>query len=199
MTLSRLPTRCAHCKAKFSEEERGQRIHAACIDAFVAALKAKKELKAQRERRAKIKVEKALDRRKRESLKRIPDLIREAQQVFNKLIRARDAKEPCISCGTPPPDMSGLHAGRDAGHYRSTGSASHLRFHPDNCHAQCVRCNQWGAGRAVDYRLGLCRRIGVERVEALESSNAPHKWERDELIAIKALYVQKLKQLKGAT
>lgn len=197
MTLSRLPTRCKHCKVKFTAEERGKRLHNECIEPWTAAFQEKQKRKEDAERKAKLKVERAVDRRKREEQKRIPDLIREAQQVFNKWIRARDEKEPCISCGAPPPDLSGLHAGRDAGHYRSTGSASHLRFHPDNCHAQCVRCNQWGAGRAVDYRVGLCRRIGVERVEALEASNEPHKWQRDELNAIKAGFVQRLKQLKG--
>jgi hypothetical protein len=196
--LTRLPTRCKQCREKFSEEDRAQhrRIHPACIPAYADAQEAKAQRKAEKQARMAAKVERAIDRQKREKQKRIPDLIKEAQTVFNRWIRTRDEKEPCISCGAPPPDLSGLHAGRDAGHYRSTGSASHLRFHPDNCHAQCVRCNQWGAGRAVDYRLGLCRRIGVERVEALETINAPHKWDRDELIAIKATYVQKLKELR---
>ena len=145
------------------------------------------------------KAEAVQTRERKAALKRIPDLIKEAQVVFNRWIRARDHDQPCISCGAPPPDLSQLHAGRDAGHYRSTGSASHLRFHEDNCHAQCVRCNQFGAGRAVDYRIGLVVRIGVGRVEALESMNAPHKWQRDELIAIKATYIQKIKDLKRET
>lgn len=112
-------------------------------------------------------------------------------------MRARDAAQPCISCGAPPPDLSGLHAGRDAGHYRSTGSASHLRFHPDNCHAQCVHCNQWGAGMAVDYRIRLLVRIGLSRVEALESDNQPHKWTHDELRSIRDHYRAALKELRA--
>jgi len=40
-------------------------------------------------------------------------------------------------------------------------------------------------------------RIGLSRVESLEASNTPHKWERDELIAIRALYVGKLKELRS--
>lgn len=191
MTFRR--TRCPHCKGKL---EPGQRIHASCIDGYAEAEAAKAERKKAKELRAKQRVERAEDRKRRQALKRIPELIRDAQQVFNKWIRTRDEKEPCISCGAPPPDLSRLHGGRDAGHYRSTGSASHLRFHEDNCHAQCVKCNQWGAGRAVDYRIGLVARIGIGRVEALESSNEPHKWAREELIAIKATYVQKLKELK---
>lgn len=191
MTFRR--TRCPHCRGKL---EPGQRIHPLCIDGYAEAEAAKAERKKAKELRALQRVERAADRKKRQELKRIPDLIREAQQAFNKWVRARDEKTPCISCGAPPPDLSRLHGGRDAGHYRSTGSASHLRFHEDNCHGQCVKCNQWGAGRAVDYRIGLVARIGVGRVEALESSNEPHKWTREELIAIKALYVGKLKALK---
>jgi len=176
---------CAHCQTPFTPQRMGQRVCGPlCASRYVKAAK-KAEAVQTRERKA--------------ALKRIPDLIREAQVVFNRWIRARDHDQPCISCGTPPPDLSQLHAGRDAGHYRSTGSASHLRFHEDNCHAQCVRCNQFGAGRAVDYRIGLVGRIGVGRVEALESMNVPHKWQRDELLAIRATYTEKLKQLKKET
>lgn len=129
-----------------------------------------------------------------EAIKTIPALKKEAQAAFNRWIRQRDAAQPCISCGAPPPDLSGLHAGRDAGHYRSTGSADHLRFNEDNCHAQCVKCNQWGAGMAVDYRIGLVARIGLERVEALESDNRSLKWSHDGLRYLRAHYRALLRQ-----
>lgn len=135
-------------------------------------------------------------RQRKEAIKTIPVLIRESQTVFNAWVRARDEKQPCISCGKPPGDQTELHAGRDAGHYRSTGSAAHLRFHEDNCHAQCVKCNQWKAGNAVDYRIGLIARIGQARVEALESENTPVKWTRELLIELKATYRRKLRELK---
>lgn len=140
--------------------------------------------------------ERAQTRQRKEAIKTIPVLIREAQTAFNAWVRARDEKQPCISCGKPPGDMTELHAGRDAGHYRSTGSAAHLRFHEDNCHAQCVKCNQWKAGNAVDYRIGLIARIGLARVEALESDNTPAKWTREYLIELKATYRRKLRDLK---
>lgn len=152
---------------------------------------------ALRKVRADKKAEREDIRRRKEAIKRIPDLIREAQTAFNAWVRARDEKQPCISCGKPPGDMTELHAGRDAGHYRSTGSAPHLRYHEDNCHAQCVKCNQWKSGNAVDYRIGLVARIGQARVEALESANAVHKWTRDELIEIRDTYRRKLRELKA--
>lgn len=134
-------------------------------------------------------------RARKEALKRIPDYIKEAQVAFNAFIRERDRNRSCICCQRPlgEGDVGGAY---DCGHYRSTGSASHLRFDERNAHAQRKQCNRWGAGRAVDYRVGLVARLGREAVEALESDNAPHKWTREELIAIRDLYRAKLKQLK---
>ena len=197
MTLSRLPTRCKHCREKFSEEDRAlhRRIHPACIPAYADAQEAKAKRKAEKQARMAAKVERALDRQKREQFKTIADLIADAQRCFNAFIRERDrqAGHSCISSGRAL-DWSGNAV--DAGHYRSTGAASHLRFNEDNCHAQSKHDNQYKAGNVVDYRINLIRRIGLERVEALEASNAPKKWGRGELIAIKATYVQKLKDLK---
>jgi hypothetical protein len=140
------------------------------------------------------KAEIATTRARKQSLKTIPQLIKEAQISFNAYVRARDEAQPCICCGRFP--MSNAWHSWDCGHYRSTGSASHLRFHEDNAHRQLVVCNRHGAGRAVDYRIGLASRIGLERLEALEANNTPHKWTRDELIAIKQTYVRKLRELK---
>jgi len=144
--------------------------------------------------RAAKKEEREHDKARADKLKRIPDLIKEAQIEFNKFIRLRDqlAGHACISSWRPL-DWSGN--GVDAGHYRSTGAASHLRFTEDNCHAQSKHDNQYLSGNAVDYRIGLIARIGLERVEALEADNHTHKWAADELRAIKALYRQKLKDL----
>jgi len=189
-------TRCPQCKTRLAP---GQRIHPECISDYATAQAEKAQRAQAKKARAAAKVERASIRARKEAIKTIPVLIKEAQVAFNAWVRARDAAQPCISCDAPPPDMSTLHAGRDAGHYRSTGSASHLRFHPDNCHAQCVKCNQWGAGMAVDYRIRLLQRIGPSRVEALESDNTPHKWTREELIAIRDTYRAKLKELKGRT
>lgn len=191
MTFRR--TRCPHCKGKLDP---GQRIHAECIDGYAEAQAAKAERAAAKKARAEAKVERAQIRTRKEAIKTIPQLIAEAQREFNSWIRARDKDKPCISCNAPPPDLSGLHAGRDAGHYRSVGSASHLRFHEDNVHGQCVECNQWKAGNAVDYRIGLVKRIGINRVDALESNNESRKWTHDELRAIRDTYRKKLKEMK---
>lgn len=145
------------------------------------------------------KAERQQTKQRRQDLKRLPDLIREAQTAFNAFIRERDRDQPCICCGRMADDKDLLTGSRwDAGHYRSTGSASHLRFNEANCHRQLVVCNRHGAGRAVDYRIGLVKRIGLEAVEALESNNTARKWEREELVAIKAMYVRRLKALRAS-
>ena len=134
------------------------------------------------------------DRARKERLKTRRDWEKEAQAAFNAFIRARDKDMPCICCGLPlsAGDVGGAY---DCGHYRSVGSAPHLRFHEDNAHAQRKQCNRWGAGRAVDYRLGLIARIGLARVEALEADQEPRKYTADELRAIRDLYRAKLREL----
>ena len=185
-------TRCPHCKGKLDP---GQRIHPQCISGFAEAEGAKAERKRQKQVRAAAKVEKAETRRRKEAIKTIPQLTNAAQQAFNAYIRARDqaAGHDCISSGRPL-DWSGN--GVDAGHYRSTGAAPHLRFNEDNCHAQSKHDNQFLAGNAIDYRIGLIGRIGLARVEALEADNQPRKWTREELIAIRTEYRAKAKQAK---
>ena len=191
MTFRR--TTCPHCRGKL---ETGQRIHAECIAPWAAAQAEKAQRAQAKKARAAAKVERASIRARKEAIKTIPDLIKEAQREFNGYIRARDQDQPCICCGRPLGDGD-VGGAFDAGHYRSTGSASHLRFNEHNCHAQRKQCNRYGAGRAVDYRIGLIGRIGLEAVEALEAQNAPHKWAREELIAIRDTYKQKLKELKA--
>ena len=135
------------------------------------------------------------DRARKERLKTRRDWEKEAQAAFNAYIRARDRDQPCICCGLPlsAGDVGGHY---DCGHYRSVGSAPHLRFHEDNCHAQRKQCNRWGAGRAVDYRIGLIERIGLARVEALESDNKPKLYTHDDLRNIRDFYKMKLKEMK---
>lgn len=144
------------------------------------------------ERKRQIRIRK--DRKER--LKTRRDWIDDAQKAFNAYIRARDSERTCICCGVAFGN-SLVGGAVDAGHYRSTGSAPHLRFNEDNCNAQRKQCNRYGAGRAVDYRIGLISRIGLERVEALEADNTPRKFSIDELRALRDHYRAKLKELKA--
>lgn len=182
------PRHCDVCQTLYTPARMGQKV---C--SVPCATKSAK--KARKEAVEAARVERKVTRARKEAIKTIPDLIKEAQNAFNAYIRERDREQPCICCGLPlgAGEIGGAY---DAGHYRSTGSASHLRFNEDNCHAQRKQCNRYGAGRAVDYRTGLLGRIGKDRVERLESSNTTHKWIREELIGIRDTYKAKLKELK---
>ncbi len=179
------PRKCSQCPREFYPRSS---LHDVCSQRC-----------AMRKIKAKDAAEKAELKARKAALLRIPDLIALAQKDFNAYIRERDKDQPCICCGKP---LGAVGAGAstgglfDCGHYRSVGSAPQLRFDERNAHGQKKACNRYGAGRAVDYRIGLIGRIGLAAVEALEADNAVHKWTREELIAIRATYKTKLAQLK---
>lgn len=182
-------TRCKVCKTQFLPSAPWVK-HCSedCGVELGLMLVAKQKAKAQRQERAQDKI-------KREGMKTYPQLIREAQKAFNAVVRLRDqiAGWSCISSGRPL-DWSGNAT--DCGHYRSVGSAPHLRFNFDNAHAQSKHDNQYKSGNAVDYRIGLIARIGLERVEALEANNTPRKWTHDELRAMKLEFQNMARDLK---
>lgn len=179
------------CRASFVPQRLGQAVCSPkCALAAVEVQKAKEKKSLAQAGRRDIKVRK-------EALKSRGDHMREAQQAFNEYIRTRDqaAGHLCISSGKPL-DWSGNAV--DAGHYRSVGSAPHLRFDERNCHAQSKQDNRFLSGNAVDYRIGLIARIGQEAVDALESDQSVRKYTVDEIKAIKAAYRAKTRELKRA-
>ena len=194
MTIERKqpkPKTCKNpaCRASFVPQRLGQAVCSPkCALATVEVQKAKEKKSLAQADRREIKVRK-------EALKTRGDHIREAQQAFNEYIRTRDqaAGHFCISSGKPL-DWSGNAV--DAGHYRSVGSAPHLRFDERNCHAQSKQDNRFLSGNAVDYRIGLIARIGQEAVDALESDQSVRKYTVDEIKAIKAKYRAKTRELK---
>jgi hypothetical protein len=104
-------------------------------------------------------------------------LIHKAQEHFNRFVRNRDKHLGCISCA------NGLV--EDAGHfYPSTYSA--LRFNEWNVNGQCsFNCNKMKSGNIHEYRAGLIKKIGQEKVEWLDNhAHDKIKWDRFELIEI---------------
>lgn len=89
-------------------------------------------------------------------------LVQKLQTIFNKYIRLRDKNDPCISCGEANRTFH-------AGHYVAVGAKYGLRFNEDNVHKQCSRCNTFLHGNLINYRKNLIKKIGVDRVEALEN------------------------------
>jgi hypothetical protein len=101
--------------------------------------------------------------------------MRRCQTEFNKYIRNRDKKDPCISCNRH-------HDGQyHAGHYKTVGGHPALRFCEDNCHKQCSVCNNYKSGNLSEYRANLLIKIGLERVEWLEGPHDPVKYTIEDL------------------
>lgn len=117
--------------------------------------------------------------------------VKKAQVSFNRYIRARDRDKPCISCGR----ASGCKV--NAGHYRSVGAMPTLRFEELNVHLQCEHCNCFQSGNAIDYRLGLIKKIGQYSVDWLEGPHDPHKFTIADLQEIKKTYDDKYKELES--
>jgi hypothetical protein len=134
-------------------------------------------------------------REKLKAMETYPELVKKAQTAFNGFIRARDTDKPCISCGRPL-RASQVGGGFDCGHYRSVGSAVHMRFVEDNAHGQCKQCNQFKAGNAVEYRKGLVERIGIKSVELIENDNTLRKYTREALEEIAKHYRAEARKLQ---
>lgn len=162
--------------------------HYSCALVLAKADTAKREAAAAKKQREK-------RREAKERLKTRSDHMREAQQDFNAFIRERDraAGHRCISSNKEL-DWSGNAV--DAGHYRSIGSAPHLRFDERNCHAQSKQDNRYLSGNAVDYRIGLIKRIGLAAVLELEADQTPRRYTINDLIEIKKIYRAKTRALK---
>jgi hypothetical protein len=180
------------CKASFVPQRLGQ---AVCNYACGLAIK---DVNQEKARKALVDVGRKEVRAQKEKLKSRGEHMRETQVAFNAYIRLRDqlAGHACISSGKPL-DWSGNAV--DAGHYRSVGSAPHLRFDERNCHAQSKQDNRFLSGNAVDYRIGLIARIGLEAVDALEADQSVRKYTVDDLKTIKAHYRALARELKRAT
>lgn len=150
-----------------------------------------------KQKAAKAKIERADFKRRKQAAKTIPVLKAELQEVFNLCMRLEDelAGHGCICCGKFPTAaaLAQLGGAWDCCHFRSRGSADHLRYNEDNAWRGLKDCNTWGH---KDYRGGLIARIGVERVEALEANNAVIKWDRHWLESQKAHYAARVLKLK---
>lgn len=133
-------------------------------------------------------------REQRERLKTRGDYMREAQQAWNRYVRARDSGLPCASCGAMPAQKIG--GTMDCSHYRSVGSAPHMRFHLHNAAAACVRCNRDLSGNVVELRKGLIARIGEEKILAVESDQSVRKFTIDYLVRLKKIFSKKARRLE---
>ncbi len=184
------PKKCKVCKGEFVPSNTLQKV---CSPTCALQHVRKEQHKVQKKKA--IQQRKELKKRK-EALKTKSDWTKEAQKEFNGFIKERDKDYHCISCDREPDGKKLLKRGAyDAGHYLSIGARSHLRFHEDNCHKQCVYCNRELSGNAVEYRIRLIIRIGLERVEALENNYTIKRFTIDELKEIKIGYKERRREI----
>lgn len=180
--------KCRVCKIEFTAFS-----STTLVCSIECAIKYNEEKNEKKEKRRKA----AIVKEARAALKRMDEQklsywLPKAQYWFNKFIRMRDENKTCVS-GSGARKCSGQ---RHAGHYRSVGSAPHLRFDERNCHGQCAICNNHLSGNLIAYRTELVRRIGVEAVEALESDNKPKKYTIDDVKQIMKYYKAKCKDME---
>ena len=133
------------------------------------------------------------DRGRKMAVKPLSYWMKRAQAAVNAYIRARDAGQPCISCGKPD---DGSHQ-RHASHYRSVGGHPELRFCELNIWASCSVCNNYLSGNLVPFRSALVAKIGLDKVEFLEGPHEPKRYRKEDYQAIEAEYKAKLKELQS--
>jgi|TARA_R100000081_G_C4777739_1_gene149588 hypothetical protein len=175
--------RCKNCKEKFEPKQFNRKFcyKDDCINAYFEYLKKQAAKKWNKEKKI-----------RKENLKTVQDLLKEAQTVFNRFIRLRDNGLPCISCQNPNPKKV------NAGHYISSGSCKYLTFHLDNVHLQCEYCNTYLHANLVEYRINLIKKVGLDRVLYLENSrHKTKKYTRQELYEIINKYKKEIKKLKS--
>jgi hypothetical protein len=182
---------CRVCRCNFLAPPGLQR---ARVCGQVCALSFAKSARAKAEKVRLVK-ERRETKEKLAKFKTIAKLIAEAQFHFNAFIRLRDKDKGCFVCLRP--FTSELGRVQHAGHVRSRGAAGHLRFNEDNCHGECEGCNGPHGAKPHQIRAGAIARIGQERFDVLEADNEPHKWTREELIAIKTHYSALVRELKA--
>jgi Bacteriophage Lambda NinG protein len=181
---------CRYHKTKFIAKYFNQKYCLSDDDCIMAFIEYSKNLKLKKDSKQRFEVRKEM----KDKVKTLSEYEADAKKSFQKFIRFRDAKLPCISCGnSKTSDWAG-------GHYYSAGMYSGLMFDERNCHKQCnTYCNKHLSGNLLEYRKGLISRYGIEFVEELESiSNEKrnYKYSKAELIAKKLQYDIKIKEFK---
>ncbi len=151
--LKRAQRRCKICREKFTPLFEN---HRWCCPEHGAEF-AMQELEKKREKQAqaKAKKERAAWRKRKAAVKPLRHWEDMTQRVVNDYIRERDHDLPCISCGTFETVQW------EAGHYRSRGKASHLRYNEDNIHKQCHHCNVQMSGNQQQYRIALVEKSAL--------------------------------------
>ena len=174
------------CGVRFTPQRLGQ---AVCSPKCGLAIK---DVHKERARKALAQVERKAIKAAKERIKSRGDHAKEAQQAINRYVRLRDAHLGCVSCDKP----ASWHGQWHCSHFRSVGAAPHLRFNLLNMHKACSVCNNHLSGNIAGYRPRLIERIGLVRVEWLESCQGRAGHDIAYLKRIKAIFTKKANRIQ---
>ena len=117
----------------------------------------------------------------------------------------------CMSCGRSQAEVIGTDAWKpggawDGGHFVSKGARPELALEPLNIWLQCKSCNA-GSGKYARkgytvnaaFEANLIEQEGAELVEWLKGPHELKHYTTDQLIAIKADYTARVRELKART
>lgn len=178
-------SRCLHCR-EYHPADSVLRLPAGSFCSFQHAIhygraKAQRaKVKAHKAQKAKVK---ASDIRHQHKL---------TQSTVNRLCLLLDQGKPCISCGRP--DQGGRL--RNAGHFKSRGANSGLRYDLRNIHLQCTHCNLYASGNVEGYRQGLLERYGSAIVNYLDTAPRVRAWTAQELIQMRSEVAEEIRRLE---
>ena len=180
--------KCKVCKKPYDRVRDGQMVCSPlCAVEYSKKLKEKRESKKKTEARVLLREYKKSDK---------PTLLQKAQSKVNEFIRLRDLGLNCISCDHDFKKGRQRHCG----HYVPRSKSSLLRFNEDNLNVQCNICNDHLSGNVKEYRDGLVKKIGEERVMYLDENKTTLKgWSVTELQEVIEVYRGKVKELKELT
>lgn len=99
---------------------------------------------------------------KKRKTKTRSQLIKDLDTVFSKWVRQRDDGKGCITCGDKKPA-----AEMQACHFYTRGRQA-TRWHEDNVHSGCYRCNVLLKGNYINYTKYMIDRYGRRFVDELE-------------------------------
>jgi len=195
--------RCPCCKEMYTPKRYGLRLTRCCdkLECRLEYAQLARAKEAEKDARSRKKEFYRNDRSHQLSL---------CQDVFNKLRRLQELKwfadrglQPtCISCGNT--------LGGDvwcAGHFKTRGAQSGLRFDPLNVYLQHNRrCNSdlsgdiYGTKTTHGYLQGLRNRFGDESAQEIidycETNTGVKKWSCEELIDMRADWNKQIRELE---
>lgn len=102
----------------------------------------------------------------------------------------------CVTCGKAFP-WRGSN-GIDTGHFVGSRCNS-IIFEETNVAPQCVRCNRYLSGNQEAYATWMRNQYGPPEIERLQRlRNESRQFAREELVAMRIGYMDRLKAAKGA-